>query len=347
MHYDEGGIEFFFVKCYQPIYFGESALGIMCQKIEQSMVLNRKVMDLLKNRKVDIIQFPQTFGTAVCYSGHVPAVMRLSSYAKTCFVNIHTKRQVYMDSFLERLSAKRCNAVFAPSRVVAKAFSQDIHRKVAVIESPFWNDVVEEDDSIYRNILCDKKYILFIGRLFIEKGIVEIIEMIYSFLKENTEYYFVCCGDDGVVNGKSALQTLKKSAGPFRDRVVHLKAMPHETLYPIIQHADFVICPSRMENLSNACMEAMYFERVVIGTNGTSYEQLIEDGVSGLLCEPQNSKDLLDKMNKEVAMSESERVMMGKSAKKRIERQAPEYTVKKLIRYYQFVIDNTNRCECI
>ena len=247
---------------------------------------------------------------------------------------------------MERLGARRCNAVFAPSYVVADAFSRDIHRKVSVIESPFLNDVAENDDSIYQNNLAGKKYVMFIGRLAIEKGIVEITEAIFSFYEKNPDYFLVCCGDDDNINGRSTLYELKRAAGCFKDRVIHLRTMSHETLYPVMQHADFVICPSRMENLSNACMEAMYFGRVVIGTNGTSYEQLIQDGKSGLLCQPKNSRDLLDKMNKAAAMSRAEKLRMGENARKRMGKMAPKYTVKKLLRYYQYVIDHVNDPKC-
>lgn len=89
-------------------------------------------------------------------------------------------------------------------------------------------------------------------------------------------------------------------------------------------------------------MEAMYFERVVIGTDGASYEQLIDDGKSGLLCIPGDSESLLRKMNQAAAMSEAQKVEIGQRAKKRIDRLAPEVMVKKLMRLYQYVIDYTS-----
>lgn len=110
-------------------------------------------------------------------------------------------------------------------------------------------------------------------------------------------------------------------------------------LYPIVKHADFVICPSLIENLSNTCMEAMYFERVVIGTDGASYEQLIDDGESGLLCIPGDSTSLLNKMNEAAAMSEEQKLEMGKRAKERIDKLKPEIMIKKLVRLYQYIID--------
>ena len=125
------------------------------------------------------------------------------------------------------------------------------------------------------------------------------------------------------------------------DRIIISNALAHKQLYPVINAADFVVLPSFMENLSNACIEAMYFERVVIGTDGASFEQLIKHGENGLLCQIGNSQDLLEKMQMVVAMGEKEKMEMGKKAKKRIDRLQPEYVVRKLVSLYEYVIENS------
>lgn len=122
-----------------------------------------------------------------------------------------------------------------------------------------------------------------------------------------------------------------------------MKPLPHSSLYPIIQHADFVVFPSLIDNFSNACIESMYFGRVVIGTDGTSYEQLIVDGKSGFLCEPGNEDSLLESMNKAASMDQTQKDLMGQYAKERISKLSPQFTVRKLLRYYQYVIDNVNK----
>lgn len=342
MHYVEEGIEICFVNC-PYIQLGSGKIGFLWDRIYQSMVINRKVAELLHERKIDIIQFPQTFGIAACYYGKTPAVMRLSSYSKETYKDYLSKTELNIRAFCERFAARRCNAVFAPSNYIANAFSKDIHRPVSVMESPFWNDVQAYDHSVYNEKLSGKKYILFIGRLAVEKGVLVMAESIPCFLKEHPEYYFVCCGDNDVINGKSSVRILREAMGRYQEKFIYIETLSHDALYPVIGHADFVICPSLRENFSNACMEAMYFGRVVIGTDGTSYEQLIDDGKSGLLCMPGNAKSLLNKMNEAASMSETEKAEIGKYARKRIDKQAPKYTVSKLLRFYQYVIDSCNQ----
>lgn len=342
IHYIENDMEVFFVQC-PHIWSGNAKFDHICDLAHKSIVMNHKIAELLKKRRIDIIQFPSIWGLAAFYYGRTPAVMRMSAYTKFYGRDYGgDKSEVDVRAFFERAASRRCNAVFAPSTVIADAFAQDIHRPVSVIESPFWNEVKAFDDSVYREALNGKKYFLFCGRLVENKGILVIAEILQSFLQSNPEYYFVCCGiaSSGTRN---LVKILHKEAGPYKDRFIYMESLPHSQLYPIMQHADFVVCPSLIENFSNVCLEAMYFRCVVIGTDGASYEQLIDDGINGMLCKPGDAEGLLKKMREAAAMSKDEKEKMGRMARRRIDKLAPEYVVKKLIRYYQYIIDNRNK----
>lgn len=341
MHYMENGVEIFFVKSAHR-QLGTNAFEVLYSTIYNSYIMNKKISELLKKRPIDIIQFSSIWAQALCYYGRTPAVMRLSIYSKV-YREFKQYRIENLKAWLERLAVKRCNAVFAPSNINARAFSQDIRRKVAVIESPFWNDCEVYDDKVYSEKLADKKYFLYFGRLVVDKGILVIAECLRDFLQSNQNFYFVCCGIDKTIDGKNPVNILRKAAGEYKDRVIFMKALSHNLLYPIIQHADFVIFPSLIDNFPNACVEAMYFERVVIGTDGTSFEQLIDDGTSGLLCTPNSAESLLEKMNDAVNMNASQKKVMGMNAGKRVDKLAPEFVVNKLLRYYQNVIDHIDR----
>ena len=337
MHYMENGIEIFYVHS-AGSHFKADCLRTLANVFYSSLAVNRKISELIHTRNIDIIQFSSIQSWPILYFGRIPAVMRLSDYDKLYYTDYPNKTIASVYAFLQRLAAKRCAAVFAPSNVHANAFAKDIHRKVAVIESPFCNECCEYDDSIYRNRLSGKKYVLFFGRLSVTKGILVIAKILEQFLRLNPEYGFVCCGIEQKGYKENLARVLKRSAGKHQERFIYMKALPHVSLYPIVEHADFVIFPSLSENFSNACMEAMHFEKVVIGTDGASFEQLIDDGKSGLLCMPGDSESLLDKMNQAAAMKEEQKAEMGRRAKERIDKLAPEYAVKELVRFYRYIL---------
>lgn len=307
--------------------------------LHKGYVLNQKISEIVKERKIDVVQFTSLEGIAIFYRCDIPAVLRLSSYAKTAFASFQTCSPITVKamSFLERMSARRCHAVFAPCRRNAQIFGKDCRRAVRVIETPFVNDVQEYDDRYVDTYLKDKKYVLFFGALYVEKGILVIAEILERFLKDNPDHWFVFVGNAWHTEGEQYTQILKRKAGKYVDRVLLWDALPHKQLYPIIKHADFVVLPSLMENLSNACIEAMYFKKVVIGTDGASFEQLITHGKSGLLCRIGDAGDLLDKMQTAVCMKEEQKIRMGDQARQRINKLKPEYAVKRLIRLYEQV----------
>lgn len=342
MHYWENDIEIFFVYC-PRLELKIDSVRMFADIFYSSLVVNRKISELISIRKIDIIQFSSIQSWPLLYYGKIPAIMRLSSYDKLYYKDYPNEMIANVRACLQRLAAKRCTMVFAPSNFNANAFSKDIHRKAAVIESPFWNECNEYDDSIYQDKLKGKKYVLFMGRLAITKGILVIADILEQFLESNPEYSFVCCGIEQKGCKENLACALRRGAGKHKDRFIFMKSLPHNLLYPIVERADFVIFPSLSENFSNACMEAMHFEKVVIGTDGASYEQLIDDGKNGLLCIPGDSKSLLNKMNEAVAMDEVQKAEMGKSAKKRIEKLAPEITVKKLERLYRYVVGHSGQ----
>lgn len=316
-------------------------VSYLYQSCMRAWYVNKKIKELVKNRKLDVIQFASLNGLAMFYTGKTPAVLRLSSYAKTAFQTYATydKKLVKLMTFVEKRAAKRCNAVFAPSRITADAYGKDCHRKTYVIETPFVDDTKTYDNSLYDKELAGKKYFLFFGSLYIEKGILVIGDILEKVLEKYPEYYFVFVGKAMQINGKNAASVIKKCAGKHQSRVKIYDAMPHERLFPIIKNAELVILPSLMENFSNACVEAMYFSRRVIGTDGASFEQLITDGKNGLLCIPGDSKSLLNKIEYAMSMSEDEKRSMEELAKKRIELLKPEVAVKRLISFYNKVIN--------
>ncbi len=329
-----------------PLFFGEKwqTGKYIYNAIQMGRILNRKIRQITKETHIDVIQFTSLSGLAMFYYGKTPAVLRLSSYAKTYFSSFQTfpKSQVKTMSLFERMSAKRCSVVFAPCKITADAFGKDCHRKVPVIETPFVNDVREYDAQFFDSHLKGKKYVLFFGTLYAEKGVFVIAEILERFLKENPDYYFVFIGQEYKVNGIGAARIIREKAGACANRVIISKALPHNQLYPIIREAEFVVLPSLMDNLPNTCIEAMYFGRVVIGTDGASFEQLITHGKSGLLCRIGDSDDLLEKVNTAAAMTSEEKQQMGKLAQKRIDRLKPEKAVRQLLHLYEYVI-STNK----
>ncbi len=312
------------------IYFMEPLL----REIE----IQKTIHKICRTQKFDIIQYAGHSGNGIFHHIKTPAVMRMSSYFKFTYDSCleYSKRQVALFSFLERNAARRMNNVYAPSRILANALGKDIGKKVLVMETPYYNDVKDMDSSVYSNLLEGKKYLLYYGRIEPSKGVLVIAEGAKRFLEKNRDCYLVFIGRDCKVNGESTLKKVRNKVG--EERGIYIKELLQKQLFPIIQNAAAIIMPSYKENISNACMEAMDYQKIVIGTDGASYEQLITDGKNGFLFEMGNADSLLEAMQKVMELDNREKEKIGCNAKKRIKRLYPEYSIPQLLHYYKTII---------
>ena len=94
-----------------------------------------------------------------------------------------------------------------------------------------------------------------------------------------------------------------------------------------------------MDNLPNSCLESMAHGRVVLGTYGTSFDQLIDSGVSGLLCNPDDPKSLLKIANEVIQMTDERRHDIGMKALDRIKRMNPSVSISQsYVSFYRDII---------
>lgn len=314
--------------------------GYLLKKIMADWKLQKKVREICAQKKIEIIQYAGHSGTGLFHNSkkvNAAAVMRMSTYTKYYYACYEKeKRKLWTISALENMAAKRMNSVYAPSHVIAEAVSKNIGKRVGVIESPFYNEICQEDNSVYSEKLMGIRYFLYFGGMDLHKGIFVISDMLNKLLLKYKNYYFVFCGSDPQGNIKKILEQNRQ----VRDRIIWLGAQPHEKLYPIIKNAELVVLPSLMENLSNACMEAMSFGKIVVATDGTSYEQLIHDRVSGFLAKPGDAESLYQKISEAMALTPDEKAFISEMAQKGMEMLRPEVAVKKLLCYYGRVISS-------
>jgi glycosyltransferase involved in cell wall biosynthesis len=91
--------------------------------------------------------------------------------------------------------------------------------------------------------------------------------------------------------------------------------------------ADAIVVASDIESLPRVIMEAMAFGLPVLATRVFGIPELIEDGVNGLLCEPQDIDSLTDGLRRLLSLDreESERIGHAGEATVRPERDAARY----------------------
>ena len=310
------------------------------KKLEyDSHQLNHALFHTHQRNPFDIVQYASSFGSALCRHPSIPSVVRVSSYTPLLDIAHDRIGDSYRNE-CEVIAYNRSDAVFSPSSLIASQLNKVLGHEIPVIESPFYMEADKLDDSLLNTFgLRTKQYLLFFGTVSLYKGCLTIAKCLNRLFSECPQQYFVFVGKTIPYNGKD-FETLirEKVYNEYQDRVIFSKKASHSQLYPIIQSANGVILPSRMDNLPNTCLEAMGLGKIVVGTRGASFDQLIHDGENGFLCEIDDHDGLFDAIKKLLSLSQEQVWQMSDAAQKRIQRLCPDIAIPSLLDFYRIVI---------
>lgn len=321
-------------------------------RIKKMELVRQKIEELSNIGKIDIVHYCSSASLSLFASSDIPYIVRVSSYRNLWFPEKDTPRtslryednQLSASAMLEKHMLQKCRYIVSPSNLLADIGKRYLNINPIVIESPFALDSICEDKCIWDTYLKNKQYVLYYGTLRYLKGAHILAGIAKEFLNKNKEFYLVLAGRDTILRDQyddeemKASDYIKKYAEEYCDRVVYLGSLEREKLYPIIKNAELCILPSRIENLSNACIEAMAMGKIVVATNGASYEQLIEDGVNGFLRERDNPDSFLEGIERVLSLSKSEKKILSENAKETVDRLSPANVYQQYLAYYQKVI---------
>lgn len=318
--------------------------------LHKSRQIQRKIAIINSNEKIDVIHYCNHGAVALRAGKRIPYVIRISSFlninrdANLPNGSIEYKRSdLSIKDRLAEFTLKKSRYNISPSNIVAKNAKQYLKVETTVIESPFVLNSHSWNYDYYNELAKGKTYIIHFGSLKYLKGTHVVAELAKKFLGKYKDIDIVLAGNSEIMFDKEgneikAHELVKKCAGPYADRVVYVGRLVREQLYPFIKNAELCLLPSRIENLSNACIEAMAMGKIVVATNGASYEQLIEDGFSGFLRERDNPESFFEGIERVLSLSEKEKEVISENAKRTVERLNPDIIYEKYLAYYQKVI---------
>ncbi|MBM3934276.1 MAG: glycosyltransferase family 4 protein [SAR202 cluster bacterium] len=264
------------------------------------------------------------YAAATRMSSHRPLWNELAMVRQTKSAGVRYK--------LEALQVRRFPHVYGPSKYLAAIIEKECRRKVDVLPTTFYLEPCVEDASVYEKHLKGLPYLLYFSRLQKHKGVDVLARALPTILGGNSGLRAVFVGNDWADRETGSMRSsVREWAGDCADRVIFLDDMRHEQLYPVIRHAEAVVFPSRIDNLPNACMEAMALGKPVIASSGASFEELFDDGISGYLFRNGDHEDLA-RVATEVLRS-ADRSRVGEAARERISALHPDRTVPLVEKY--------------
>lgn len=207
-----------------------------------------------------------------------------------------------LTSQMERTQTRRSRRVISPTHTLAREVAQ---RWGIALESidivPTGIDPPQVSTTPIPSFLAEPPYILYFGRLEIRKGVDTLIEALPAVLSAHPDAHCVFVGEDLTYKGVPFAQYARQRCASVWTRIHFLPRMAHSELFGIVANAALVAIPSRWENLANTCLESMILGRAIIATTGSGFNEVLTNGVNGLLVPPGDFAALAEAMVKALA----------------------------------------------
>jgi glycosyltransferase involved in cell wall biosynthesis len=197
-------------------------------------------------------------------------------------------------SWLERRSFRRATDICAVSNFVASRTRELLglrDRSIEVLYNPV-------DVAMFQplpGVPEEEGRILFVGALCEKKGIRQLIQAMPEIVRAVPAAHLWVVGRDTVDpdTGRSFKTMLQAAVAPeIAGRVIFRGPVPHTALSEVMATAAVCVYPSHMEALPIAWLEGLAMGKAVVASRTGPGPEVVEDGVSGLLCNPHDPSSI-------------------------------------------------------
>lgn len=236
---------------------------------------------------------------SMLHSVHDPALMPYKTLPQRLYHHLWVKP-------VERAILRQADRVIAISRYTA-ARTHDVFGIDDIDVIPIGIDLNGPFQPIPSPVMRHRPFrLLYVGNWSARKG-ADLLAPIMRNLGENYELWL-----------RTGLRDEQFASLP-----PNMKQIPHcegdEALAQLYHQCDALLFPSRLEGFGMVALEAQACGLPVIATNGSALPEVVEDGVTGLLCEQDNVEHFTSAVQQ---LSENQTLhrLIRKSARLHIER---------------------------
>jgi len=193
---------------------------------------------------------------------------------------------IKIEGYLERMLIQRSNVAYAPSKFVADYYSRRYGMKLETLRPAFLLDAKPSEDLPWK---LPRRFLLHFGTLGPIKGTDVLAEALPLVWREEPGFAMVWAGHGflwtkhGFEFQPDAFAHFSSLWGKHASQVKWPGEIAKPKLYAVLKQAEAVVLPSRCDNLPNTAIESLFFGVPVIGSQGASFDELIESGINGEL----------------------------------------------------------------
>jgi teichuronic acid biosynthesis glycosyltransferase TuaC len=266
------------------------------------IILTSYLYILIRRLKFDVIHayfllFPGYLGVRLGYFFKKPVVVT----AMGSDVNLLYGKPIYGKTFKPSVIEKIMMALEKADGIVAK--SDYLKKRIKDL------GISEKKILVINNGVCKKKFhifdigdvllrrskktILYVGNLYAEKGLKELLEAIEILSRKRSDFSLVVIGNGPFEKEFSELiQRLKL------EKFVRMEGQKSHEKIPRWINKSYVLClPSHNEGFPNVVIESIACGRPVVASNIGGIPEIINDPTLGILVPPRNVEKLAEALD--------------------------------------------------
>lgn len=261
--------------------------------------LRKELLRLHHQTPIDILEGQEAIHSLVSRSLSLTKVIRMHGGHRYFHVTLGKKPRLWR-SWLESTSFARANYICAVSRFVAETTRDLLQlngRPIEIIPNPVNTDLFcprdpeGEEDGL----------ILYVGTVCEKKGVRQLVQAMPQVIRNAPHARLWIVGHDSKEpdTGQSFTDQLRGLIPPeFKDHIIFKGPVEHSRLPEVIAKARICVYPSHMEAMPIAWLEGLAMGKAIVASRTGPGPEVIEDGATGLLCDPHEPSSIAEKLLK-------------------------------------------------
>ena len=281
------------------------------------LALTKKYCSIIKTVKPDIVFTytikPNVYGGIACQLCKVPYVANVTGLG-TAVENGGILQKITLA--LYRTGLRKAKRIFFQNQANQNFMLRHKVVKSAYFLLPGSGVNLERYAPLPYPDETDGIHFVFISRIMREKGIEQYLDAALSLRarRSNPPLFFHICGfceaeyqgklDEYIKNGTVIYH------GMVRD-VREIHKISHCTIHPSFYP----------EGISNVLLESCASVRPIITTDRSGCKEVVDDGVNGYVVKQRDSEDLIQKIEKFLALTHEQKMQMGLAGRAKVEKE--------------------------
>ncbi|MDI3477208.1 MAG: alpha-maltose-phosphate synthase [Thermoanaerobacterium sp.] len=246
----------------------------------------------------------------------------------------------HLSTWMERTGVEAADKIIAVSndskKDIMKCYNVPEEKIEVIYNGIDLNQYKKTDSNVARKKYgIDGRYILFVGRISRQKGIIHLIDAV-KYLPQDVKVVLCASSPDT----EEIKIEMKEKVKLYPNIIWIDKMVTKEEIIELYSNAEVFVCPSVYEPFGIINLEAMACNTPVVASATGGIKEVVVDGETGFLVEPGNPEDLAEHIKK-LLDDRGLAATFGANGRKRVEEMFSwESIAKKTYDMYEDVIEN-------